>query len=124
MVELFQIYAEDYFKKAHRATATADQVAFYAIAETYENAAFELENNLASPKEELAIKLVSERFDIPEDRLDPEDPMVIFYANVIREGEEKGVVINSRYQADDFAYLNTLFGYDIGFGATCSATSH
>lgn len=123
-VELFQLYANDYFKKAHRATATADQAAFYATAEAYENAAFELEHNLASPQEELITKLVSETFDIPEDRLDPEDPMAIFYAKVIEEGEEYGLVIDSRYQADDYAYLNTLFRYDIGFGATCSATSH
>lgn len=115
--KLFRIYADDYFKKAHRATATADQAAFYAKAEAYENAAFELERNLASPQEELITKLVSETFDIPEDRLDPEDPMAIFYAKVIEEGEEYGLVIDSRYQADDYAYLNTLFRYDIGFEA-------
>lgn len=123
-IELFRNNAEDYFKEAHRATATADQAAFYAIAETYENAAFELENNLASPEEELAIKLVSERFDIPEDRLDPEDPMVIFYAKVIIAGDAKGIVIDSRYQADDFAYLNTLFGYDIGFEAAYALATY
>ena len=123
-VELFQLYADDYFKKAHRATATADQAAFYATAEAYENAAFELEHNLASPQEERDAKLVSETFDIPEDRLDPEDPMVIFYAKVIEEGEESGVVIDSRYQADDFAFLNTLFRYDIGFEAAYALVAY
>lgn len=123
-VELFQVYADDYFKKAHRATATVDQAAFYAKAEAYENAAFELEHNLASPQEERDAKLVSETFDIPEDRLDPEDPMVIFYAKVIEEGEESGVVIDSRYQADDFAYLNTLFRYDIGFEAAYALAAY
>lgn len=117
MVELFRNTADDYFKNANRATATADQAAFYAAAEAYLNAAFELERNLASPQEERDAKLVSKTFDIPEDRLDPEDPMVIFYAKVIEEGEENGIVIDSRYQADDFAYLNTLFRYDIGFEA-------
>ena len=115
--KLFRIYADDYFKKAHRATATADQAAFYAKAEAYENAAFELEHNLASLQEERNVKLVSETFDLPEDRLDPEDSMVVFYAKTIRDGEELGKSISSRYQADDFAYLNTLFRYDIGFEA-------
>ena len=63
-IELFQLYADDYFKKAHRATATVDQATFYAKAEAYENAAFELEHNLASLQEERNVKLVSNQLTV------------------------------------------------------------